>query len=79
MKVSRPHDRELTPEEIKDLEKLKELVRNALADGKLSEEEIETIRAAALLDGKITLEELHAVKDTIREVLGQAELEYDWD
>ena len=79
MKVERPNARELTPEEKQDLVKLKEMVKRAMADGKLSQEEIDTIRTAVYADRKVTIEELHAIDDTIREVIGDAELEYEWD
>ena len=78
MKVSRPNAKKLTTEEIQHLKQLKDLVKRALADGKLSRQEIDAINASIFADGKVTLEELTLIKDTVHENLGEAELEYDW-
>jgi hypothetical protein len=79
MKVERPNHRELTPEELAHLEKLRRLVQTALADGKLSKDETQRIWAAIYADQKVTVEELQIRKQTIQEVIGETILEYDWD
>jgi len=48
MKVERPNARELTPEENKELERLKGLVERAIADGVISNAEYDNIRNTAL-------------------------------
>lgn len=78
MKVWRSNQAELTPQEQRDLEKLRAIVERAIADGKLSQEEQQEIRAAIFADGKVTPEELTMVREIIKEKLGEAELEYDW-
>ncbi|TVP64479.1 MAG: hypothetical protein EA342_16340 [Leptolyngbya sp. LCM1.Bin17] len=78
MKVEYPDDRQLSPEEASHLEQLKKLVQDALADGKLSQAEWQTIQALIYADHKVTVAELVTVRETIRESLGDAALEYDW-
>jgi hypothetical protein len=78
MQVDRPNAPELTPEEQQQLIKLRELVEQALADGKLSKGEIEGIRAQLLADGKVTPEELRTIREATRKMLGDAAIEYEW-
>jgi uncharacterized tellurite resistance protein B-like protein len=79
MKIERSNQQELTPEEQAHLAKLRKLVEEALADGKVSEAELQAVRALIHADQKVTVEELNTITDTIREVLGDAYMEYDWD
>lgn len=78
MKIERPNQRELTPEEQASLERLRKLIQKALADGKLSQEEMQSIRDFIHADRKVTVEELQTFRATVRELLGDAALEYDW-
>jgi len=78
MKIERPNQRDLTPEEQAQLAKLKQLVQDALADGKISPNEMAGIRSFIHSDGKVTIEELQTIRDTVRDCLGDAVLEYDW-
>ncbi|MEB3175758.1 MAG: hypothetical protein VKN60_11340 [Cyanobacteriota bacterium] len=48
MKVDRPNAKELTPEEAQELERLKQILETAIADGVISAAEREQIRAAIL-------------------------------
>ena len=48
MKVERPNAPELTPEEKKELERLKGLIERAIADGIITNSEYEQIRTSAL-------------------------------
>jgi uncharacterized membrane protein YebE (DUF533 family) len=79
MKVERPNQKDLTPEEQAHLAKLKQMVEAALADGKVSQAEIQTIRAYIHADHKVTVDELRTIHDTIQELLGEGALEYDWE
>lgn len=79
MKIERSNQQELTPEEQAHLDKLRKMVEDALTDGKISGAEIQSIRALIHADKKVTVEELNTINDTVREVLGGAEMEYDWD
>jgi hypothetical protein len=65
MKISHPQDREPTPEELQELEKLKAIIERATEDGKLMGEEFETIKNAIRADQKVTVEELQLVRNLI--------------
>jgi len=78
MKVERSGQQDLSPKEIAHLEKLRKLVEEALTDGKFSEDELQSIRDLINKDHKVTPAELQTVHATVRAMLGDAELEYDW-
>ena len=48
MKIERPNAPELTPEEKKELERLKGIIESAIADGVISNSEYDNIRNTAL-------------------------------
>lgn len=48
MKVDRPNAKELTPEEAQELERLKQILETAIADGVISAAEREQIREVVL-------------------------------
>ncbi|PSN19081.1 hypothetical protein C7271_09205 [filamentous cyanobacterium CCP5] len=79
MKIERPNHRELTPEELAHLEALRRLVREALADGRISRGELQSIWGLIETDHIVSVEELSTFRQTVRDVLGNADLEYDWD
>ena len=79
MKVERPNQKDLTPEEQAHLAKLKQMVEAALADGRVSQDEIQNIRAYIHADHKVTIDELRTINTTIRELLGDGTLEYNWE
>ena len=79
MKIERPNSSDLTPEELTQLEKLKTLIQQAMADGKFSQGEIQRVREFIHADRKVTFEELQTIRTTVREVLGDIPPEYDWD
>lgn len=78
MKIERSGQSELTPEEQAHLSKLRKLVEDALADGKISQAEIQAIRALIHADKKVTFEELEVINNTVKQVLGDAVLDYDF-
>ncbi|MEB3177969.1 MAG: hypothetical protein VKL59_02845 [Nostocaceae cyanobacterium] len=78
MKVSRPNAKELTPQELQQLERLKVVIKNATADGKLSRKELDDIQAAMFADKKVSLEELQLYSKLIQEKLDSGELEMDY-
>ncbi len=78
MKMERNNNRELTPEEHAHLEKLKTLVQECIANGRLSHDDLDKINTLINADNKVTYEELMTVRTTLREALGGAFLEYDW-
>ncbi|HEY9764278.1 MAG TPA: hypothetical protein V6D07_17245 [Trichocoleus sp.] len=78
MEINHFHDHELSIEERQHLAKLKSCVEQVLADGKLSLADKDRIWQLIFENGQATVEELRAVSDTIREGLGNAALEFDW-
>ena len=79
MKVNIKHDREPTPEELKELEKLKAVIERVVADGRIFGEELETIRNVMGEDGKVTREELDLLRTLVLEKVREGELEQIWD
>ncbi|NEQ45248.1 MAG: hypothetical protein F6K00_17475 [Leptolyngbya sp. SIOISBB] len=78
MQIERSDQHDLSPEEQAHLAKLKALVEAALADGKVSSAEIQAVRELIHADHKVTPEELQTIRSTMRSMLGDAALEYDW-
>lgn len=66
-------------EDAEHLKRLRQLVEDAIADGKLSNTEMNDIRAALFADGKLTLEEMEVVRDTMKAHLGEKPLEFELD
>jgi len=77
MKIERSNNQEPTPEDIKELERLKNVIEAAISDGKLSTEEINEIRTQARADGKLTVEEVQLYRQLVTEKIASGELEYE--
>ncbi|MBE9137398.1 hypothetical protein IQ254_09280 [Nodosilinea sp. LEGE 07088] len=78
MHIERNESQKLSEADLAHLEQLRNLVRHALADGKLSQSELEDIKTLLYADHRVTVDELVTLRTTIRQVLGDAALEYDW-
>ena len=78
MKIERPNAVEATPDELRELEKLKTVIENAIADGKLSRQELENIRLTMSADHKVTVAELELYRKMVQEKIDKGELVYDW-
>ncbi|HEY9614999.1 hypothetical protein [Allocoleopsis sp.] len=78
MKFSRCSNTAPSPAELQDLEKLRVLIERAIADGKLTKYEMESIQAAMRADGKVSFEELELCRQMIWEKIQSGELEQDW-
>jgi hypothetical protein len=82
MEVSRPNARELTPEELQKLEKFKRMIEHAVADGKISKQDIQDLQNVELASGKQNSEllqhELELYRTLVTEKLRAGELEYDY-
>lgn len=78
MEISRPNAQPLTPEDLQDLEKLRKLVEKAIADGVLTQAEIEAIRVQIRSDGKVLFEELALCRELITEKVNSGELVIEW-
>jgi hypothetical protein len=79
MKVTRPHDPNLTPEELQELERLKTVISRVVADGRVFGEELETIRRVMGEDGKVGREELNLLRTLVLEKIQKGELQQIWD
>ena len=79
MEISIPKGQEPTPEELKELEKLKVIIEKAIEDGKLTEPEFDRIKAAIRADNKVSVEELELVRTLIYDKIKSGELVRVWD
>ena len=79
MEISIPKGQEPTPEELKELEKLKVIIEKAIEDGKLTEPEFDRIKAAIRADNKVSVEELELVRTLIYDKINSGELVRVWD
>jgi uncharacterized membrane protein YebE (DUF533 family) len=77
MKIERPNCN-LSPDELTDLERLRALIERAIADGRLTQQEMASIKASIATDGKVTFEELELCQELIWDKIKQGELEYLW-
>lgn len=78
MQVSRPNCSEPSPEELLDLQKLQATIERAIADGRLTPEEMRQIKTIAWSDGKITPQELNLISALVTQKLQAGELEWVW-
>ncbi|MBZ8178876.1 hypothetical protein [Oscillatoria salina] len=78
MKIERFNQKDLSPEEKVQLEKLKILMKNATANGKISKDELEYIRIAMWAHKNISLAELKLYRKLILDKIDSGELEMDY-
>ncbi|MBF2075123.1 MAG: hypothetical protein IGS50_15380 [Synechococcales cyanobacterium C42_A2020_086] len=78
MQISRPHATTPTPQELRDLEKLKTVILQAIADGKLTGDEMQSIQRTAWIEGKARPEELHLISIMVTQKIREGELEWVW-
>jgi uncharacterized protein YqhQ len=69
---------ELPPEEQQELEKLHQVIEQAVADGVLTLAERDAITTRITADGKITFEELEMVRRFISDKVATGELKPDY-
>jgi len=65
-------------EDTKHLEKLRSAIVRAIADGKVTAQEMQAIKAMIWSNGKVSAEELDLVRELIHEKVAKGELVYDW-
>lgn len=65
-------------EDAKHLEKLKSVIEQAIADGKVTAQEMRMIKAIIWSNGTVSAEELDLVRELIHEKVANGELVYDW-
>ncbi|MBL1179381.1 hypothetical protein [Pantanalinema sp. GBBB05] len=78
MDVSQPNMNEPSPEELRDLEKLKMIIERAIADGKISKSELDAMKTQAWSDGKITPEELELYSSLVLDKIRTGELKWEF-
>lgn len=78
MEINRPGRSELTPEEQQHLERLKQIIEQATADGKLSKYEIDQIRGVIWSNGQVSPEELEIVTKLVKDKIASGELSVQW-
>jgi uncharacterized membrane protein YebE (DUF533 family) len=78
MLVSRSSAKQPTPEETRQLEKLQVQIERAVADGKISKQEMEDIKRAIWADGKVTVEELELYRILVTDRIVAGEVEYEF-
>jgi hypothetical protein len=83
MQINRPNDQEPTPEEIQELERVKVLIDQAIADGKITYAEVERLRNFALSNHKNNPEQLYRAirlyRRLISDKLTNGELLYEFE
>ncbi|MGF1518434.1 MAG: hypothetical protein ACFCVB_11600 [Nodosilinea sp.] len=65
---------ELNPEEQQELDNLRQVIEQAIADGVLTQAERDAITAAMKADGKVTYEELEIVRQLVSAKVASGEL-----
>ena len=78
MLVSRSSAKQPTQEETRLLEKLQVQIERAVADGKISKQEMEDIKRAICADGKVTVEELELYRILVTDRIVAGEVEYEF-
>ncbi|MBW4562934.1 MAG: hypothetical protein KME32_17655 [Mojavia pulchra JT2-VF2] len=79
MKITRFNSYELSSQELQELEKLKTLIQNAVADGKISQQEVNDVQAYMFADQKVSVEELELYRTLVQEKFATGEIEMDYD
>ncbi|MFB2933781.1 hypothetical protein ACE1B6_00730 [Aerosakkonemataceae cyanobacterium BLCC-F154] len=81
MEIDRPNAKEPTAEELQKLEKLKNIIETAIADGKITSDEYQKIKAAIYAQGKSSTDqfyrEIELYRSLVEEKLAKGELEYE--
>ncbi|WP_013321583.1 hypothetical protein [Gloeothece verrucosa] len=78
MKVNRPNSQPISAEDLQSLEKLKSLIERVIADGKVSKDEMDSIKYCIRANGKITPQELELCQRLIWDKISTGELTYEW-
>jgi hypothetical protein len=79
MKMERPNPQPLSPEELQDLEKLRTLLEQAIADGYVTADELNAARARIMsADGKVLFEEIELLQQLVWDKIQSGAIEYSW-
>lgn len=79
MLIERPNHKELTPDEMQSLQKLRSVIDRAIADGRVSKYEMDLIERTINSDNKILVEEVTMVRQLIRDKIDSGLLTQEWD
>lgn len=78
MEIHHPNHAALTVEEQQQLDRLKQVIEQVTADGKLTQVEIERIKAVVWSDKVVSPEELEVITKMVREKIASGELAVEW-
>jgi tellurite resistance protein len=78
METEYPNESARAFDDTKHLEKLRNTIERAIADGKLTAQEMQTIKAIIWSNGKVSAEELDLVRELIHEKVASGAVVYDW-
>lgn len=78
MSIEQPSTEEPAFEDLQDLEKLRFVIEQAVADGKITKDELDQIKAIAWADGKITPQELELYSTLILQKIRSGELVWEF-
>jgi len=78
MLIDRPNQKALTDEDLESLSKLKALIDNVIADGKVSKDDIEMINCAIYSNGKVLIEEVTLLRQMVRDKIDCGLLIYEY-
>lgn len=78
MEIERPGTGQLSPDELRALEKLKTVIDQASLDGVISKSERENISAIIYRDKKVSPQELDLVRQLINQKVASGELTLDY-
>lgn len=81
MEIDRPNAQEPTAEELQKLERLKDIIERAMADGKITTDEYQRIKSEIYAQGKSSADqfyrEIELYRSLVQEKLEKGELEYE--
>lgn len=78
MQIIRHTSRHLTEEDRQHLHHLERVVDRVIADGKVSKDELDEVKAQ-MYNHRVTVYELELVSDRILSRIQSGELEWEWD
>ncbi|HIK55368.1 MAG TPA: hypothetical protein IGS37_09415 [Synechococcales cyanobacterium M55_K2018_004] len=81
MEVHYPNKKDLTAEEQRQLQHMKEVIERAIADGVLTSQELDRIYGVLQTDRHLTPQEMELIETLVRDKVDQGELvfEQSWD
>ncbi|MFB2877564.1 hypothetical protein [Floridanema aerugineum] len=81
MEIDRPNAQEATAQELQQLERLKNIIERAMADGKITSDEYQKIKSEIYDHGKTSADqfyrEIELYRSLVQEKLEKGELEYE--